>query len=157
ATLWSEYHAVWHLAPGLADSSGRHAAATDHGTTPIEAVMGEGRRLSAIAGQFIDTGCAHPLASFTAEAWARGTSDPVSAGSGGALMRENNYDLIWDQAVVSFRGAAAVRVGGTFFPASFGPLTGGRDEYLVATYDGQTLRSYVNGVLVTATVTGVGG
>src|SRR5205814_167775 len=101
-------------------------------------------------------GCTQSLATFTAEAWANGAADPLSAGSSGPLMRQNNYDLIWDQATPAFRAAAAVRVGGMFFASSFGSVNGGRNQYLVATYDGQTLRSYVNGTLGSATPTGGG-
>ncbi|HXH06098.1 MAG TPA: LamG domain-containing protein, partial [Vicinamibacterales bacterium] len=50
----------------------------------------------------------------------------------------------------TFRGAAALRVAGTWHAASFGPLAADTWYHLAATYDGETLRAYVNGVLVTA-------
>jgi hypothetical protein len=72
------------------------------------------------------------------------------------IHREANYQLNWDHPQATFRGAAGVRVAGAWYAASFGPLVGNTWYYLAATYDGQTLRAYTNGALVTSTATAGG-
>ena len=41
-----------------------------------------------------------------------------------------------------------LNVGGAWYPASFGPLAANTWYFLAATYDGETLTAYTNGVLV---------
>ncbi|QNN20813.1 hypothetical protein HED60_00525 [Planctomycetales bacterium ZRK34] len=67
------------------------------------------------------------------------------------ITREKNWAINWDHSEGKFRGAAQVCVGDKWHAASFGPLVGGRWYKLVATYDGQALRAYVDGKLITTT------
>ena len=43
-----------------------------------------------------------------------------------------------------------MRVGGTWHPASFGELLANTWYYLAASYDGETLRTYKDGVLISS-------
>jgi len=66
------------------------------------------------------------------------------------VHHQANFQLNWDHADPAFQGAAAVQVNGTWYAASFGPLAANTWYYLAATYDGETLNAYTNGVLVTS-------
>ena len=65
------------------------------------------------------------------------------------VHREGNYQINWDHPNDSFRCAAGVRIGGTWYSAGFGDLQPDTWYHLVATYDGESLKTYANGVLVT--------
>jgi hypothetical protein len=69
--------------------------------------------------------------------------------STGPVHREQNYQINWDHPTPAFRGAAALSAGGAWHAASFGPLAANTWYHLAATYDGQALLAYKDGVLVT--------
>jgi len=86
---------------------------------------------------------------FTIECWVKGNSAPSYSTDGtGVVHRNHNYQINWNHPSPDFRGAAAINVGGTWHNASFGPLTGNVWYHLAATYDGENLRAYKNGVLM---------
>src|SRR5262249_62245289 len=68
-----------------------------------------------------------------------------STSTSGPLMREQNYNLIWDHTVSAYQGATVFRTGGQWTSASFGSLSRQRWYYLVASYDGQTLAAFLDG------------
>ena len=80
----------------------------------------------------------------------RSPAAPANAVPSGPINRQANYQINWNHSNAAFRGAAAVRAGGVGHGASFGPLTGNTWYYLAATYDGETLRAYKDGVLITS-------
>jgi fibronectin type 3 domain-containing protein len=90
------------------------------------------------------------LNTWTIAAWVRGAASPVSGPSSGPVHRGRAFQFNWNHGEDQFRGAAAIAVNGNWYPASFGPLAGNTWYYLVATYDGETLRAYRDGVLITA-------
>jgi hypothetical protein len=90
------------------------------------------------------------LSSWTVSTWVRSPAAPGSGASSGPIHREANYHINWNHSNAAFRGAAGVRVKGVWYPASFGALAANTWYYLAATYDGETLKSYTNGVLVTS-------
>ena len=65
------------------------------------------------------------------------------------VHREGNFQINWDHPNDPFRCAAATRIGGTWYAASFGNLQPDTWYHLVATYDGESLKAFTNGVLVT--------
>src|SRR4030095_8425347 len=87
---------------------------------------------------------------WTVSGWVRSPSAPSGTGYGAPIHRQWNYQINWNHATAAFRGAAAVRVGGTYYSASFGALAANTWYHLAATYDGGTLNAYTNGVLITS-------
>src|SRR5262249_28569996 len=73
----------------------------------------------------------------------------ASTAATGPVHRETNLQITWDHPNATFRGAAVVNVAGVWYSASFGPLAASTWYYLTATYDGNTLSAYTNGVLIT--------
>jgi len=82
--------------------------------------------------------------------WVRSPDVPSSASGSGPVHREKNFQINWNHPDAALRGAVALSAGGTWYGASFGPLAANTWYHLVGTYDGDTLRAYVNGVLATA-------
>ena len=98
----------------------------------------------------METGNRTNLPTWTISAWVRSPAAPANAVPSGPIHRQANYQISWNHTSAAFRGAAAVRVGGVWHAASLGPLTGNTWYYLAATYDGETLRAYKDGVLITS-------
>jgi aerobic-type carbon monoxide dehydrogenase small subunit (CoxS/CutS family) len=90
------------------------------------------------------------LPNWTISGWVRSPAAPSSSAGSGPIHREANYQINWNHPDATFRGAAAVRVGGSWYAASFGTLAANTWYYLGVSYDGETLRTYRNGVLVTS-------
>jgi|GEM_PF-1854127 len=99
--------------------------------------------------QYASSPNTEPLDSWTLEAWVNAAAAPSDTLTTAIVARGPDYALYWDHPDSTARAAAALTIGGTRYTASFGTLTGGRWYHLAASYDGETLRSYVNGKLVT--------
>jgi hypothetical protein len=67
----------------------------------------------------------------------------------GPIHRQSNYQINWNHAMSNFRGAAGIYVGDEWHAASFGGLQSGKWYHLAATYDGENLKAYKDGALVT--------
>ena len=76
-------------------------------------------------------------------------STPSSGSPSGPIHREKNYQLDWNHGNDVFRGSAALRVDGTWHAAKFGALGANTWYHLAATFDGTSLKSYQDGVLIT--------
>jgi len=98
---------------------------------------------------YVDTGYTTDLPTWTVAAWVSSPAAPSDEKQTGPVHREKNYQINWDHMIDDFRGSAALCTGGTWHAASFGSLQADTWYHLAATYDGQTLRAYKNGVLVT--------
>lgn len=99
---------------------------------------------------FVSTTYVHNLPMWTVALWVRSPAAPTSGVASGPVQREANFQLNWNHDDPKFRGAAALRIGGTWHSASFGPLAGNIWYHLAATYDGETLRTYRDGVLISS-------
>jgi hypothetical protein len=97
----------------------------------------------------VDTGYSKDLGHWTAAVWVKSPESPGSEGHSGPVHREKNLQINWDHGDDAFRGAAAVCVGGNWYSARFGELQGNTWYHLVATYDGEDLKAYKDGVLIT--------
>lgn len=154
--IWkATYAGVWHLSQddnALADSTGKTALAENHGTTRGASIVGDGRSFVAASGQYIDTLNVAQVKRYTVEAFVKGTHNATTAnGPNGALMRQRNYQIVWDH-IDPFVAAASLNTkdnnaaGENWKTADFGGLNGGTWYYLAATFEGNELRAYKDGV-----------
>jgi hypothetical protein len=131
------------------DSSGNGRHAAIHG----DPQPSQGRLWGAMhfdgVDDYLDTGYTGQLDNWTVSVWVMGDADPTNIWDAGPVMKQENFLISWDHRAASFREAAGLSVGGTWHPASFGTLSGGSWIQLSATYDGETLRAYRDGVLIT--------
>jgi hypothetical protein len=97
---------------------------------------------------YVDTGYNDDLPVWTVAVWVKSPAGPSSEGQSGPVHREKNYQINWNHQIDNFRGAAGVCVGGQWYGAGFGDLQGNTWYYLTATYDGENLKAYRNGVLI---------
>lgn len=102
---------------------------------------------------YVETGYTANLPKWTIATWVKSPAAPSSAPASGPINRDKNFQISWNHPNATFRGAADVRVGGTWYAASFGPLQGNTWYHLAATYDGENLKAYKDGVLITTNST----
>jgi len=98
---------------------------------------------------FIRTGYAADLPVWTVAIWVNSPAAPSNAAPSGPVHRENNLQINWDHIYADFRGAAGLRARNEWHAASFGELQANKWYHLAATYDGENLKAYKNGVLIT--------
>lgn len=97
---------------------------------------------------YVDTGWSENLPTWTVAVWVKSPVPPRAAMPSGPVHRESNFQINWNHHTDEFRGAAALRVGQDWYSASFGPLRSNTWYHLAATYDGESLRAYRDGLLV---------
>jgi hypothetical protein len=119
------------------------------GQASIEDV-GDGAALRTKPQSYVVTHFGEHLERWSVATWVRSPSKPQDKQVGPVVSAESILTINWDHTQAAFRGAAQVQAEGKWHAASFGPLEADTWYYLVATYDGQTLRAYTNGKLVTA-------
>ncbi len=96
----------------------------------------------------VDTGWIPRLSRWTVAAWVKSPAAPKAPVASGPVHCEENFQINWDHGTDSCRGAAGVRVGGVWHAAGFGDLEADTWYHLLATYDGENLRAYRDGVLI---------
>jgi hypothetical protein len=106
---------------------------------------------------YVETNFAGNLPVWSVAAWVNGNAAPASRGPSGLIHRDKNFQINWDHQNENFRGAAGTQVAGTWYAASFKDLQANTWYHLVATYDGENLKAYKDGALMTSTSTAVGG
>ena len=97
---------------------------------------------------YVDTGYRTDSPTWTVAAWVSSPAAPSDDKQTGPVHREKNYQINWDHMMADFRGSAALCVGGTWHAAGFGSLEADTWYHLAATYDGQILKAYKNGRIV---------
>jgi hypothetical protein len=110
----------------------------------------DGSALEFDGDDYVDTGNTEDLANWTVTAWVISPEAPSGASPSGPVHREKNYQFNWNHSDDILRGAAALRVGGTWHGASYQPLGANTWYHLTATYDGSALNAYRDGVLITS-------
>ncbi len=132
------------------DASGNGMTGTlRNGTAWTAGVNGSGVTFDGV-DDYVSTPLNQNLANFTVAVWVRSPAAPADGVTAGPVQREANFQINWNHGDANFRGAAGLRVSGHWYAASFGALAGNTWYHLVATYDGETLRTYRNGVLITS-------
>jgi hypothetical protein len=109
----------------------------------------DGGALEFDGSDHVDTGYTENLAEYTIACWVISPAAPADASPSGPLHREQNYQFNWNHSDATYRGAAAMDVGG-WQAASYVPLEANRWYHLAATYDGNVFNAYRDGVLITS-------
>jgi fibronectin type 3 domain-containing protein len=126
--------------------NGRHATLLN-GPVWTSGVIGGGLSFDGV-DDYMSAPFAQNLTTWSVAVWVRSTAAPANAVASGPVQKEAAFQINWNHPDSPYRGAAALRVAGNWFAASFGPMSGDTWYHLAATYDGDTLRAYRNGVLV---------
>ena len=122
---------------------------TISGATPAIGKLGQALKFNGTS-DYVSTSYITNLNTWTASVWVKSPAAPSSANNSGPVHREKNFQIDWNNGTAEYRGAAALKVGGTWYPASFGTLNANIWYYLTATYDGETLIAYKDGSLITS-------
>ncbi len=127
------------------------------GTFKGEPQWAAGRFGSALAfdgkDDYVDTAFTQNLGTWTVGCWVKSPAAPAAVAAAGPIHRESNFQINWNHTNATFRGAAGVKVGSTWHGASFGALQADTWYHLTGTYDGQDLKTYTNGQLITTNST----
>ncbi|MGB2810075.1 MAG: LamG domain-containing protein [Sedimentisphaerales bacterium] len=139
----------WKFDGDANDSSGNG----NHGTVSGDPNWVIGRIGGALQFDGVDdcvrTGYADDLPVWTVAIWVKSPAAPKNRTVSVPVHRENNLQINWDHIYTDFRGAAGMRAKNEWHAASFGELQANKWYHLVATYDGENLKAYKNGVLIT--------
>ncbi|NIP28258.1 MAG: hypothetical protein GWN67_27990 [Phycisphaerae bacterium] len=139
----------WKLDGNAHDSSGNENHGTVNGDpNHVIGRIGGAMQFDGI-DDYIETGYAADLHAWTVALWVNGPATPSSAPAGGPVHREKNLQINWNHVYEDFCGAAGLCVADKWYPASFGELKADRWYHLAATYDGENLKAYKDGVLIT--------
>jgi hypothetical protein len=129
--------------------SGHHGTLVN-GPTWVAGRTGTGSALSFDGvNDYVQVSTLPQLPQWTISLWVRSPAAPAATGNSHPIFRGNNFHINWNHPSGTFRGGVALKIGTTWFAASFGPLAANTWYHLAASYDGETLRTYTNGNPVT--------
>ncbi|HUU17468.1 MAG TPA: LamG domain-containing protein, partial [Sedimentisphaerales bacterium] len=114
--------------------------------TFVEGVVGMAMEFD--GDDHVDTGNTEDLAVWTIACWAKSPAAPSGDSPSGPVHREQNYQFNWNHSNETFRGSVTVSAGG-WHAASLGTLEADTWYHLAGTYDGEDLKAYKDGVLIT--------
>jgi len=151
--VWDQnYVGVWHLTDAH-DSAGHNSSASN-GAVPIDGPVGGAVRV--FGQQYIDTGAADQLATFTIEVWLNAALPATTSNSSGPLSRGYNYQMQWNCGDIQYcRSVNLVDQSGTVIAQYGNTLAAGTWHHVTARYDGSVLETYV-GDTRTGTATAAG-
>lgn len=141
----------------VADSSGNGHDGVIHGEPKFQPTGGKVGGAIEFDGvdDYVDTGWAEDLPTWTLAVWVTSPAAPNTTPCSGPVHREANLQINWNHDWDPYRAAAGFRSQSpdAWHGAGYGELQGNRWYHLAATYDGETLKSYKDGVLVTSNST----
>ncbi|MCH8121055.1 MAG: discoidin domain-containing protein [Planctomycetes bacterium] len=114
----------------------------------VEGPAGYGMAMEFDGDDHVDTGNTEDLATWTIACWAKSPAAPSGDSASGPVHRENNYQFDWNHGDETFRASVSINAGG-WHAASFGTLEADTWYHLAGTYDGEELKSYQDGILIT--------
>jgi hypothetical protein len=114
----------------------------------VDGPAGYGMAMEFDGDDHVDTGNLEDLATWTIACWAKSPLAPSGDSPSGPVHREQNYQINWNHGDENFRASVTVSAGG-WHPASLGTLEADTWYYIAGSYDGETLKSYVDGDLIT--------
>ena len=139
----------WELDGNADDSSG----CENHGTIVGEPNLVTGKVGGALQFDGIDdsvrTDYATDLPTWTVALWVKSPTAPSSGSPNGLVHRQKNLQINFNHTSEDFQAAAALSVADQWYAAGFGQLQADTWYHLAATYDGENLKAYTNGVLIT--------
>jgi hypothetical protein len=100
------------------------------------------------AADYVDTGYTEDLAAWTVSAWVTSPAAPSGDSPSGPVHRESNYQINWNHSDTVYQAAIATNAGG-WNAASYGPVDADTWYFITGTYDGEELKAYRNGELIT--------
>jgi hypothetical protein len=140
---------LWKLDGDANDSSGNGNHGTIYGDpNPVSGQIGGALQFDGIDDS-VKTGYATDLPVWTVAVWVKSPAAPSNATPSGPVQRENNFQINWNHTYTDFRGAVGMRARNQWHAAGFGQLKANQWYHLAATYDGENLKAYKNGLLIT--------
>lgn len=97
---------------------------------------------------YVEVDFAEDLPQWTLCLWIKSPVAPSSGNPNCPVTREKNFQINWDHVQDAFRKAATVNVNGQWYAATFGDLKADTWYHLAATYDGENLKAYKNGSII---------
>ena len=142
--------AYWKFNEGEGDTA-KDSVGGQNGTfrNGAEWVMDNGRPAVAFrgGGSHVATTFKRHMPEFTFGAWVKPDRPPHVAMPAGPFHYEKNFQINWNHRSSGSRGAIIVKTD-TWRATAIGPLPANRWHHITGSYDGETIRAYVNGVLV---------
>ncbi|UCC99101.1 MAG: LamG domain-containing protein, partial [Phycisphaerales bacterium] len=136
----------WKLDGDAKDSSGNNHHGSIKGNPKwVTGRIGNGLEFDGV-DDYVDTGCETDISTLTVAVWVSSSAAPSSTSQDEVVSWESIH-INWNQPGPFFRGAASLGVGNRWYAASFGTLKADTWYHLCATYDGENLKAYRDGVL----------
>lgn len=95
----------------------------------------------------VSTELSRDLPRWTLACWVDADTQPSADVNTCVVSKGGNFQLTWDNADPAQRLVARFKQQGQWVCANFGSVPSGAWAHLAATYDGETLKTFVNGVL----------